>query len=108
MPMKAGMLCTINGETFYSFTKNIWVGDSGTSFHISNNDTGLFDVTEVNKFVEGSLGNMPATKKGMLHRKVCQVDGTEGVHILWPVKYCPKAGAKLYYLKCELSQGNKV
>ena len=33
-------------------------------------------------------------------------DGT--VHFLWPVTFCPKAGANLLFLTCKLLQGNKI
>ena len=65
-------------------------------------------VTYIKESIQGSFGIMPATKKGKLQVKVCQVDGTEWVHTLWPVKFCPKAGANLLSLTCELSQGNKL
>ena len=32
----------------------------------------------------------------------------EQVHTLWPVKFCPKTGANLFSLMCELLQGNKI
>ena len=37
MPTAAGMLCTIDGGTFFLFTKNTWIGDFGASYHITNN-----------------------------------------------------------------------
>ena len=77
------------------------IGKSDISCHIANNDTDLYDVTEINKLVQGSVGNMSATKKGKLHMKVCQVDGSEWVYIVWPVKYCVKEGANLYSLTCN-------
>ena len=40
--------------------------------------------------------------------KVHQVDGTECVHILWPMNYCAKAGANLCSLTCKLLQWNKM
>ena len=43
-PSEAGMICTIDGETLVLFTKNTRIGDSGASCHITNNDTGLYDV----------------------------------------------------------------
>ena len=43
----------------------------------------------------------------MLHVNIQQVDGTEWVHTLWPVKFCPKAGANLFSLMSKL-QGNKI
>ena len=57
------MLCTINGETFHSFMKNIWIGDSGAYCHIANDDTGVYDITKVIKLVQGSVGNISATRK---------------------------------------------
>ena len=30
-PLEAGMMCTIDGDTFSLFTKNTWIGDSGAS-----------------------------------------------------------------------------
>ena len=70
-----------------------------------NNDTGLYDSIEINELEQGSASNMSVTKKGKLWMKVHQVDDTERVHILWPVKYCAKAGANLYSLTCELLHG---
>ena len=52
--MEAGMTCTINGEIFFSFTKNMWIGYLGTLCHISNDDSGLYDVTNINKHVQVS------------------------------------------------------
>ena len=59
------MLCTIDGEMFYSFTKNMLIGNSGILCHIINDDTGLYGITDIKKMIQGSLGNMPATKKGI-------------------------------------------
>ena len=54
------------GETFHSFAENMWIGNSGASCHITNNDTSLYVVIEINKVVQGSVGNMFTTKKGKL------------------------------------------
>ena len=78
------------------------------SCHITNNKTGLYDVTNIDESIQGSSNIMPATKKGKLWVKICQVDGTEQTHTLWPVKFCPKAGANLFSLTCKLLQGNKI
>ena len=107
-PSEAGLICTIDGDTFFSFMKNTWIGDSGASCHITNNDTGLYDVMDINESIQGSSGIMPATKKGKLQVKVRQVNGTEQVHTLWPAKFCPNAGANLFSLTCKLLQGNKI
>ena len=65
-PSEAGMMCTIDGNTFFSFTKNIWIGDSGASCHITNKDTGIYDIINIDELIQGSSSIMPATKKGKL------------------------------------------
>ena len=62
-PSEAGMMCTINGDTSLSFTKNMWIGDSSASCHIMNNDTTSFDIIDINESIKGSSHIMPATKK---------------------------------------------
>ena len=64
--MEAGMVCTIDGEMFYLFTKNMQMGNLGASCDITNNDTGLFDVNEINESVQESSGDTFATKEGKL------------------------------------------
>ena len=39
-PTEAGMLSTIDENTFHLFTKKTWIGDSGALCHVTNNDTG--------------------------------------------------------------------
>ena len=88
--------------------KNTWIRDSGASCHIINNDTGLYDVTNIDKSIKGSSSIMPDTKKGKLQVMEPQVVGTKQVLNLWPVKFCPKAGANLFSLTYKLLQGNKI
>ena len=87
------MMCTIDGDTIFSFMKNTWIGDSGASGHITKDDTGLYDVTNIDESIQGSIGILPAPKKGKLQSKVQQVNGTEQVYILWPV-VLPQVGCK--------------
>ena len=65
-PANAGMMCTIDGDTFFLFTKNTWIGDSGVSCHITDDDTGLYDITYIDESIQGSSSIMPAMKKGKL------------------------------------------
>ena len=94
--------------THFLFTKNTWIGDSGASCHITNNNSGLYDITKIDEFIQGSSGIMSAMKKGKLQVKVHQILGTEWVHAIWPMKFCPKAGVILFSLTCELLQGHKI
>ena len=55
--------CTVDGESFFTFTKNTQIGDAGTSRHITNNDTVMYNITGIDELLEGSSGNMKVTKK---------------------------------------------
>ena len=107
-PYEAGTMCTINGNTLFLFTKNTWIGDSGASCHITNNNTGLYNVTNIDESIQGSSSIIPPTKKGKLQVNIWQVNRAEQVHTLWSVKFCPKAGANLFSLTCELLQENEI
>ena len=51
---------------------------------------------------------MLATNKGKLCISVHQLNGTEWIHIVWPMKFCSKVGANLFSLACKHFQGNKI
>ena len=63
-PSKAGMMCTIDGNTFFLFMKNTWIGDSGASCHITNDNKGMYEVIDMDESIQGSSSIMPAMKKG--------------------------------------------
>ena len=92
--METGMLCAINSETFYLFTKKTWICNSG--------DNKWWHRVGKRKFAQYC-----SNKKGKLHVKVHQVGGNKKLHILWLMKYCTKAGANLYFPTCTLLQGSK-
>ena len=106
--LEAHMMCTINGDMFYSFTKNTWIRDLGASCHITNNQKSIFDITDINELIQGRSSIIPAMNKGKLYVIVQQVDGTEWVQILWPMMFCPKADVNLFSLTCKLSQEKKI
>ena len=58
------MMCSIDGDTISLLMKNTWIRDSGASCHITNFDTGLYDVTNIDELIQGSCGIMPAMKTG--------------------------------------------
>jgi len=43
--------CTIQGNTYPSFTESTWYGDSGASCHITNDDTDMYHVEEINELI---------------------------------------------------------
>ena len=80
----------------FLFTKNTWIRDSGASCCITNDDTVIYDVTNINESIQQNSGIMPAMKKCKLWVKVCQVNGTEQVHTLWPMKFFPQSRCKFF------------
>ena len=80
------------------FTKHAWSGNSGASCHITNIDTVMHDITNIGESVQGSSGEMKATKNGRLHVNVRQIDGSEILHTLWPVKYFERESANYFSL----------
>ena len=60
------MMCTIDGESFYAFIKHMGIGNLGTLCNVTNNDTGMYDTTNMDKLVQGNSDSMSATKKGKL------------------------------------------
>ena len=52
-------MCTINEDTYFSFTKNMWIEYYGAIYHIMNDDT----IIDIKKSIQGSSSIMPAIKK---------------------------------------------
>ena len=101
-------MCTIDGESFFTFVKNTWIGDSCAFCYIINDDTKMYYITEIDEPVLNSSGTMDVIKEGKLCLKARQVKRSEIEHTLWPVKYCKKVGANLFSLIWKLSQGVKL
>ena len=56
----------------------------------------MYDVAKINEQIVGISGKVTATKNGKILGHVKQVDGTELVIEMYPVKYCPIATEKLF------------
>ena len=102
-----GLLCTIDGEKYPSFTDDTMFGDSCASCHLRNDDTDMYDIENINEMIGGIGGNVQLTKKGKLRCLVKQVDGTSTEKVL-TVKYGEKAGENLFSITKELSYGAKL
>ena len=82
--------------------KNTQIGDLSTSCHITKNDTGLYNVSDINKLVQGSLGHMPVMKMvNSIWRYIKKVTGTMAHEGL-----CQSC--KPFLFTCKFSQGNKI
>ena len=102
---KNTMFCTVDGEKYPSFTEHTWIGDAGSSCHITNQSTSVYDVESINEHVQDICGGMQATKKGKLCCNRKQVDGSMTEKVLSPMNCFPKSDANLFSIACELSQG---
>ena len=38
---EAGVMCTINGQSFYTFRKHMWIDDLGALWYINNNNADM-------------------------------------------------------------------
>ena len=97
----------IDGETFHLFMKNMGIGYSGASCHITNNDAGFYDTTEINEWYK-EVWTICMQQESKIYMQVPQVSHRKRLHILWLTKYCTKDGAHLYSLTFKLLQGRKI
>lgn len=100
------MSCKSDNTSDTSFTNETWYGDSGSTCHLDNSDTGMFDVTNICDTV-GVVGghSIIATKVGKKRYSVRQVDGTRTEKVLDRVKFCAEAREKLFSITYEMSKG---
>ena len=68
-----------------------WIGDFGASYHITSNDTGLCDVTNINNWYKV----VQTVEKVESHMAVRQLDRNEKLHVLWHVKYSTNTSVNL-------------
>ena len=97
--------CVIGDVRYPSFTHTTTVGDSGASCHLCTNDTGMYDVEEIQERIGGIEGTaIFATLKGKLGYTVQQADGRK-IPIVLDVKYCKDAAQQLFSITYEMNRG---
>ena len=60
-------------------TKNTWIGSSGTSCNITNDDTDLFYKETLNKSVQERTVNIKSMEKSKIHVMALLVDGNHTI-----------------------------
>ena len=86
-----------NNEKVNNISPNFWLGDSGASCHMTNNDEAMFDCTPINSRVQcGNGGMLNAEKIGKIRLNVQQVDGTQKEIVLEKCKYVPGLTLNLF------------
>ena len=91
------------------FNENTWIGDSGASCHMTNDDSGMFDMRTIDEEITSGSGKpMTATKIGSNRVKSIQCDGTMQFFMMTNVKYVPELCCKLFSLTAAIDKGLKI
>ena len=98
-----GKKLTINSESFFTFTKETWVADSGASSLITNYDSSLEDVKIINDIINGTTGTIISMKQRKKKMHVMQTYVSVKKTTLYLVKYCKDTMSNLLFLMVMLS-----
>ena len=87
--------------------KDTWIGDTGTSTHMSNSDEGMFNCQEtVNQYIKvGSGERLQIMKKGYKRCIIAQQNGAKLHVVLDNVYYVPKLWYNLFSILEALRRG---
>jgi hypothetical protein len=89
------------------FENDIWIGDSGASFHYCNDDKFLYDYTMTSKETTVGNGNvMLAKKMGKLRCEILQKNGEKLIVTLQDIKYVPDLWVNLFTFGKALKNGS--
>jgi hypothetical protein len=92
-----------------SFSSDMWILDSGASYHYCQSAEGLTDVKEIDESIKIGNGNsIKSTKIGNLKCEVTQVNGEKLEIMLNDIKYVPSLCIDLFSLNKALKKGFKV
>ena len=89
-----------------SDNNNLWIGDSGTSCHFTNDDTGMFNWEPIHDEIGVGNGNIVvATKRGSIRLVVHQRNGNRSNITLHGCKYIKGLSTNLFSITTALSRG---
>jgi hypothetical protein len=89
--------------------QHAWMGDSGSSCHFTNDDTGMFQWKHIKHPIQVSDGStVYATKLGDIHLEVQQRNGTKCRIALENCKFIPNLATNLFLITQALSKGWKL
>jgi hypothetical protein len=87
---------------------HLWIADSGASSHMINKLNGVTNIEDIDKEVIMGNGTVcRATKKGIYHGMVKQLDGTQ-TPVSFEVKYVPDIQTNLFSLTSAAENGAEV
>ena len=90
-------------------TKEKWIGDSGATVHITNNDFGMFNVNDCNFDI--TVGNQETTrcrKMGDILLKLKDSTGKDIVVTLHNVRYLPSFIRNLFSISTAMPNGAEI
>ena len=92
--------------------KNIWIGDTGASTHMTNSDIGMYDWKPINDSIKvGNGTTVRGLKIGKLKVNVVQSNGKISTLVLSNVKYVPELWCNLFSITAAIDKdftlGNK-
>ena len=107
-PLEETVLTTIEDACMINstkFTSNTWIGDTGATSHMTNNDKGLTNVQVINQRIKmGNSKHMMATKKGTLPCTIKQANGKD-VQCSLEVKVIPEIWCNLFSITVAMKKG---
>ena len=90
-------------------TKEKWIGDSGATVHITNNDFGMFNVNEYNfDITVGNQETTRCTKMGDILLKLKDSTGKDIVVTLHNVRYVPSFIGNLFSISTAMTNGAEI
>ena len=76
------MSCGKDGKQAYlPFTHDTWIGDSGSSCHLDNDDSGMYDVRMINDVI-GMIDAESSVRATKMGRKSISLDRLTGLKLL--------------------------
>ena len=88
---------------------DVWIGDTGTTSHMRNDLSGMYDLEDINQWIIlGDGKKLLATKKGKLNVSTTDMDGKEVSFTIENVKFAEGLWRKLFSLSVVLKKGAKI
>ena len=87
-------------------SSTMWIGDTGASCHMSNNDVGLFETRKGSGGIKVGSGKILKIEKvGKLRAKVFSKQGADQIIVLKDVHYVPELYCNLFSITKALDEG---
>ena len=87
----------------------MWIGDSGATVHITNDDAGMFNIKKCDYDITvGNQETTKCTKMGDINLKLKNSAGTTVTVTLYNVRYVPTFIGNLFSIPTAMSNGAEI